>query len=200
MVFMVFKVQSFGGQLLICVCEKNEFPHLNSKTNCMAQLILPGKDTRKKQQPLIDMTPMVDLGFLLITFFIFTSTLAEPAALNLLMPKESEDVMDVPESKGITAVLLGNGQVMVYEGLYEEARQHNKIVTTTLSVSSGLGALIRYKQKRLGAEKAKLFYLIKPTNAASYKDVVQALDEATINGVQRYAITGPSKEELAFRN
>lgn len=166
----------------------------------MAQLLLNNNGKGKKTQPLIDMTPMVDLGFLLITFFIFTSTLAEPAALNLLMPKESKNTIDVPQSKGITAVLLGNGKAIVYEGLYEEARQHNKILTTSLDMASGLGALIRNKQTRLGAEKAKLFYLIKPTATAPYKDVVHALDEATINGVERYALTEPSKEELTFRN
>lgn len=166
----------------------------------MAQLILPADGKRKKSQPLIDMTPMVDLGFLLITFFIFTSALAEPAALNLLMPKQSDDSIDIPQSKGITALLMGDGKVTAYEGLYQEAVAQNRLVSTTLDVHAGLGAFIRDKQSRMGSEKEKLFYIIKPTAAASYKDVVNALDEATINGVKRYAITEPSKEELAFPN
>jgi hypothetical protein len=50
----------------------------------------------------------------------------------------------------------------------------------------------------MGHQKEKLFYIIKPLNSASYKDVVNALDEAAINGVERFAITEPLKEEKAY--
>ena len=177
----------------ICV----HFDH--KENNFMAQLqIVPVDGRRKKAQPLIDMTPMVDLGFLLITFFIFTSALSEPTVMKLLMPKESNDVIDVPESKGITALLMGDGNVIAYEGLLENAVEQGKLVHTNLDVQTGLGAFIRQKQQRMGHQKEKLFYIIKPLNSASYKDVVNALDEAAINGVERFAITEPLKEEKAY--
>ena len=58
---------------------------------------------------------MVDLGFLLITFFVFTSELSRPNTLDLLMPKEGKD-MPVAESLSLTILVGGEGQVFYYEG------------------------------------------------------------------------------------
>jgi hypothetical protein len=77
---------------------------------------------------------------------------------------------------------------MVYEGIYEEAVRQNKVVETTLDVQHGLGAFIRQKQQAMGSNRLKLIYIIHPTEKASYSDVVNALDEAAINGVERYTI------------
>lgn len=159
----------------------------------MAQLQpMPSEGKRKKAQPLIDMTPMVDLGFLLITFFIFTSALSEPGKTDLLMPKEGKPI-DVKESHALTARLMGNGKVLAYEGRYVDALKQNKLVKTTLDVQTGLGALIRQKQRSMGAHRTRIFYIIEPTESASYSDVVNALDEAAINAIQHYAIVDQSK-------
>src|SRR5688572_16992409 len=76
----------------------------------------PGVKKAKKLSTRVDLTPMVDLGFLLITFFIFTTTMAQPTALNLNMPKDTEkddEVNKVKESGSMT-IMLGKGDVVYY--------------------------------------------------------------------------------------
>jgi len=79
----------------------------------------PGVKKAKKLSTRVDMTPMVDLGFLLITFFIFTATMNEPTAMDLNMPKDTdkEDEQTKTKQSGALTVMLGkNNNVFYYEG------------------------------------------------------------------------------------
>lgn len=171
------------------------------QTLLMAQIQpqpMEGKSKRKVHAALpIDMTPMVDLGFLLITFFIFTTTMAEKRATSLIMPKEGEPSR-LSERKALTAILGKDNKVYVYAGKFENAMKDNKIISTNYTTYQGLGSLIRAKQKQLNQDKSGLMLLIKPLNMASYQNLVDALDEALINDVQRYAIVEASAEEKAY--
>src|SRR5882757_6786905 len=78
----------------------------------------PGVKKAKKLSTRVDMTPMVDLGFLLITFFIFTATMKSPATMDLNMPKETDqkDETKIKQSGALTILLGKNDQVYYYEG------------------------------------------------------------------------------------
>src|ERR1051325_4803771 len=79
----------------------------------------PGVKKAKKLSTRVDMTPMVDLGFLLITFFIFTTTMSSPKALNLNMPKDTkneEELNKAKESGALTIMLGKDNGVYYYEG------------------------------------------------------------------------------------
>src|SRR5881275_895407 len=79
----------------------------------------PGVKKAKKLSTRVDMTPMVDLGFLLITFFIFTTTMGTPSTLPLMMPKDQQDPKDLTEVKesGALTIMLGkDNHVYYYEG------------------------------------------------------------------------------------
>src|SRR5258705_5198493 len=98
----------------------------------------------KKQIIRIDMTPMVDLGFLLITFFVFTTTMSTPKATDLFMPKEdTTDPTQLPRSLALTLLLDDNGKIYYYSGDFEEAIKTNKIFETSYSTYSGITKAIR---------------------------------------------------------
>jgi biopolymer transport protein ExbD len=88
----------------------------------------PGVKKAKKLSTRVDMTPMVDLGFLLITFFIFTATMSSPTTLDLNMPKDVKDEKQKTEVKqsGVLTIMLGKGdQVYYYEGQLEVGEGKN---------------------------------------------------------------------------
>src|SRR3954470_13789287 len=76
----------------------------------------PGVKKAKKLSTRVDMTPMVDLGFLLITFFIFTTTMSTPNTMRLTMPKDEKDPKDLTEVKesGALTILLGKDDHVFY--------------------------------------------------------------------------------------
>jgi biopolymer transport protein ExbD len=157
----------------------------------------------KKHSLKIDMTPMVDLGFLLITFFIFTTTMSTSKATDLFMPKEGDN-QPLPNSLALTLLLVDNDKVYYYHGDFEEAVKANKIFETNYSTYEGIGKIIRQKQTDIDVSgkfvdgRKGLMLLIKPTSKSSYKNVVDALDEAVINDVKRYAIMEPASEEINY--
>ena len=152
----------------------------------------------------VDMTPMVDLGFLLITFFVITTELSKPTMMNLYMPADGKP-MPLGESNALSFLLGKNTTVYYYNGNWDEAKKNGEIFKTTYSGSDGLRKVINEKQHRLDASSKTnkegrdgLMLLIKPGNEASYENVVDLLDEATINVVKKYAVIKLSDEEDEF--
>jgi biopolymer transport protein ExbD len=148
----------------------------------------PGVKKAKKLSTKVDMTPMVDLGFLLITFFIFTTTVAQPTAMKLFMPKDvdkPEDQNKVKESGAFTIMLGKDDQIYYYEGLDP---------TKLLSIGfKGIRDEILKKKKSTNPED--LVVIIKPTEDATYKNTVDILDEMTIAEIKRYAMVDISSDE-----
>jgi biopolymer transport protein ExbD len=76
-----------------------------------------GKKRPKKGSARIDMTPMVDLGFLLLTFFVLTSTFAKPKVMSLTYPaKEDVKTKEPPKVKNGITFLISDDKVFYYEG------------------------------------------------------------------------------------
>ena len=146
----------------------------------------------------IDMTPLVDLAFLLITFFIFTTSIGEAKAMKLAMPADGPP-MPTPQSQSLTILLGSDNKVYAYAGEWKTAKEAGGIKETNYSVTDGVGNLIRAKQKSLVTAKKEatdLVVMIKPTKGSNYQNLVNLLDEMLINGVTRYAVIEPSAEEV----
>jgi biopolymer transport protein ExbD len=154
-----------------------------------------GERRSKKLSTKVDLTPMVDLGFLLITFFVFTTSISKPTVMNLNMPDESPDSMVTAEGKTLNVLLAADNVVYYYFG-----DSINSMHSTDFS-SQGLRAVIRDKkqqvQQKYGDGKETVI-LIKPLPDATYSNVVDALDEIEINMVDRYVLLDAGKEETGL--
>jgi len=159
-----------------------------------------GVGRMKKANLKIDMTPMVDLGFLLISFFIFTTEISKPAVTNLNMPKDVDSTA-IPGSRSLTILLSNNNEVFHYSGDMNEAIKNRQVFRTSFNEINGIGNVIRQKQNELAkrrVDKKQLIVLIKPGTNSSYKDVIEALDEMLINGVTRYMVVDQQEKEISY--
>ena len=105
----------------------------------------PGVKKAKKLSTRVDMTPMVDLGFLLITFFIFTTTMSSPTTMDLFMPKDTdkdEEQNKAKESGALTLLLAKDNVIYYYEGQLKE--DASNFLTTNFS---GIRKIIIDKKK-----------------------------------------------------
>ena len=152
----------------------------------------PGVKKGKKLSTRVDLTPMVDLGFLLITFFIFTTTMSQPTAMRLYLPKDTdkpEEQNKAKESGALTLLLGKNDVVYYYEGILAPDASNFK----TSSFKEIRDIIIR---KKKSTDPKDLVLVIKPDEESTYKNTVDMLDEMTINDIKVYALVDISPVEF----
>jgi len=152
-----------------------------------------GKGMRraKRHSTKVDFTPMVDLGFLLITFFILTSQPQEPEEMRLLLPADGGDGTKLAKSTALTIIPIDNQKVFYYHGDFSESIATNSFGFTVYNEKSGIGKLIKDKKVALANSKKfkadDLMLIIKPTGKTTLGNIVDALDEVRINDLKHYA-------------
>src|SRR6202008_1156929 len=135
----------------------------------------PGVKKGKKLSTRVDLTPMVDLGFLLITFFMFTTTLTKPKTMEINMPykdpnMKEEEKNKIKNSVALTILLSKNHRVYYYEGIGDDPNVAPDLKLTYFASKNGIRDEIINKKKmvddmkRSGALTAKdeTTVLIKP--------------------------------------
>lgn len=162
-----------------------------------------GKVRSKKANARVDLTAMVDLAFLLITFFMLTTTLSKPQSMDLGMPDKNDkpiDDNDRPEAADdrTVTVLLGEGnKIKWYYGMLSKPFEGPSDATYG---KQGIRAeLLKKKatvaQKYNNDPKKGLIVIIKASKKSTYKNMVDILDEMAICDVKTYAIVDLSPEE-----
>ncbi len=143
-----------------------------------------------------DMTPMVGLGFLLVTFFIMAGEFTKTSVMQLSMPMRpipNDDVSEPMSYKGVVTLILGkNHQVHYYFG-ENSAYDERPVLYTTNFGPAGL------RQVLLKQQKLHPFYnvvLINITADAKYKDMVDVLDEMNITNQRKYALVDIAPEDI----
>ena len=156
-----------------------------------------GKKRAKKMSTKIDMTPMVDLAFLLLTFFMLTTTFARPYQMELNMPVKSKVGTPVRESTAMT-ILLGKGHQVHYffglntpKGTVAAAPE----LHTTNFTATGIRQAVRRRQ-----QQGPVIVLIKSSPDAKYQDMVDILDEMNRTHQQQYALVKITQDDLTLLN
>jgi len=184
------------------------------------------KSRSKKLSTRVDFTPMVDLGFLLITFFMLATTLNKPQTMEIALPSKDkmseEDQTKVKASRVVTILLGKDNKAYYYEGTRENGV--DPVLHPTDYSPTGLRQyLIRknyevmVKVRELKAEKEKKKFseeefetrrsaitkdkkapiiLIKATDDSVYRNLIDVLDEMAICNIDRYAIGDISPFDL----
>lgn len=169
--------------------------HLNEKPCCMAEII-----GTKKAALRVDLTPMVDLGFLLISFFMITTTLTDKKVMRFYLPVDGPPSL-TGESTTLTLVPMGDHRVAHFQGSLDQAIEQQALGTTDFSAEGGVRDLIMAKQavlRKKGMEK-DFMVIINPDKTCSYQTLVDLFDEMQINGVKRYSLVNNEAELDAIR-
>jgi biopolymer transport protein ExbD len=186
-----------------------------------------GKKRAKKQSTRIDMTPMVDLAFLLLTFFVLTATFSKPKSMELTFPAPPDKIEDQPPIKnGVTFLLSKDNRIFYYEGEFRAVADDKGAKTELNELNFSKESLRKYllnknkdmqnqvlalktkydnKQlvdtaykrmvRQVKADPKSFTYLIKTDDKATYKNVIDIIDELNYNVVGKYVMVDIIKPE-----
>jgi biopolymer transport protein ExbD len=184
-----------------------------------------GKHQKKRAKKLstrIDMTPMVDLGFLLLTFFMLTTTFSQPKVIELTPPVKGDNTK-IQDTLSLTLVLGKSDTVFYYNGSLKLSTDSNNIMQTDYS-DNGLRKIVlgrnhfvlnsiktiqeQHDAKKIAdttysrlldkaeGNKFAIFVIIKTDTSARYVNVIRALDEMNICNVGKYSLIDVSEDDM----
>ncbi len=164
-----------------------------------------------KSSPRVDLTAMVDLGLLLITFFMFTTTMAKPKAMQLQMPyKDSlmtkEDQNKVKADEAMTILLSKEHRIYYYEGIGDDPTKPPELKVTYFNDKDGIRDVLIAKKKKIKGLIAQgvldtddqMTVIIKPDENSTTDDLVNLLDEMTINQIPVFAVVDITPVDKEF--
>ncbi len=161
-----------------------------------------GKVRSKKQSSNVDLTAMVDLAFLLITFFMLTTSLSKPQSMDLGLPDKEPDPtkkevdLKVDENRTMTILMGDNNKLMYYMGIMNTPMSPTEIKYGRNGIRQ---EILKRKQSVIaytGTAEKGLIVLIKPSKKSHYKNLIDVLDEMAISDVPTYAIVDITPPEM----
>ncbi|MES2808758.1 MAG: biopolymer transporter ExbD [Bacteroidota bacterium] len=155
-----------------------------------------GRVKSNKKSTRVDLTAMVDLAFLLITFFILTTTLQKPTAMDLVMPDQGDIQGKVAESRTMTVLIGANNKLQWYIGLPE-----NPLTPPTVESfgKNGIRKVLSEQGARIKQEQGKeMIVLVKPSDQSNYENMVTLMDELNITNNAIRAIVDITPGEVAM--
>lgn len=163
-----------------------------------------GKVRSKKANAKVDLTAMVDLAFLLITFFMLTTTLSKPQSMDLGLPEKPDPTKkieqpDAADDRTVTILLGAENEIKWYYGLPDKPFEGP---SDAVYGKAGIRAELLKKKETIAQKynndpKKGMIVIIKPSKKSTYKNMVDILDEMAICDVKTYAIVDITPDELA---
>lgn len=155
-------------------------------------------NTGGKQQPRVDLTAMVDLAFLLITFFMLTTSINKPNAMDVAMPdkneEDPEDRLEVADNRTLTLLLGSNNKIEWYHGGYSAPIEGPEIVDYG---QDGVRPVLLKKMEQVKQQTGKdLIIVVRPSEKSTHRNLVDILDEMNIIKAPIYMIGTISDPEI----
>ena len=162
----------------------------------------------KKSNSKVDLTAMVDLAFLLITFFMLTTSLSKPQSMDLGLPdkkkdpNEKEDDIKVDQVRTVTIILGKDNKIKWFHGLLESPEPGGAPADGTYGKNGIRKELLKRVTsipQATGSKEKGMIVIIKPTKKSTYRNLVDILDEMAICNVPTYAIVNditPDEQKL----
>ena len=125
------------------------------------------KVKKKRVGFVIDMTPLVDITFLLLTFFMFTTTMATPQVMEMKVPPERDVPVEVKESQLLSILVDDEGDLFYFKA-QEDAEPLEMKDVRNLAIKENLNQI------------NELIIVLKVSENVDYGTVVQVLDELNL--------------------
>ena len=161
----------------------------------------------KKSNSKVDLTAMVDLAFLLITFFMLTTSLSKPQSMDLGLPDKEEDKtkdkpIKVDQVRTMTIIMGKDNKIKWFHGLLESPEPGGS-PTDAVYGKNGIRKEILKRVTSIpqatGDKDKGMIVIIKPSKKSTYRNLVDVLDEMAICNVPTYAIVNditPEEQKL----
>ena len=151
-----------------------------------------GKVRSKKQSTRVDMTPMVDLNFLLLMFFMFTTTFTKPNIMDLTLPAKPDDKTTqvkppMVDLRNSITFIIGKDDNLFYHQQDAKGLNESTLIKTSYD-REGVEKVIEQAKKN-AVKKENFTVIIKPVDDASFKHFVDILDEMEITGSEHFGIS-----------
>ena len=186
-----------------------------------------GKRRFKRHSQFIDMTPMVDLACLLLTFFMLTTIFVKPKVMEIAIPN-GVGSNSIPGNRTINIIVDENNKVYWYNGNANTKKGPLPTLVASSFGSNGIRKMLLNRNRELfvkvdeinqlasgNNEKANEnlkkqvlnlkrednngpIVLIKASEKATYGNMVDVIDEMTVCNIARYAIVDLSPEEKSM--
>ncbi len=142
----------------------------------------------------VDLTAMVDLAFLLITFFMLTTSLSKPRIMPVAVPDKDTKPVGYPETRTMSLCLGKNNRLIWYLGMPEKPLTSPKQI--------GYGTELKKAVKELSDKIFKssgkdIIVLVKPSDHSVYANLVETFDELNSQQVQTYSLAGVAPKDVA---